>query len=181
MSIDQTYQALSRLLDYPKRKEELIASYQQVAGRLEQDGLESPALPFARMVEGSTLTELQEDYVAHFDFNPVFAPYLGHHLYGDNQKKAAFMIRVKQEFGRFGFAPADNELPDHLGVMLSFLGHLARLGEDRFRRGFIEELVLPGLKKLVAPCQSASASPWLTLVAAAELICSADCQEVSPC
>ena len=129
MSIIESYRGLSRLLDYPNDREGLLASYGSLASHLEQEGLPSPALPFASFVQGSTLAELQEDYVANFDFNPAAAPYLAHHLYGDNQKKGAFLIRVKQEFGRHDFTPEGCELPDHLAVLLSFLAHLAKRGE----------------------------------------------------
>ena len=181
MTIQESYEKLSRLLEYPEGKEALIECYEGVADYLGQGGLESPAAPFKELLRSSTLAELQEDYVAQFDFNPAAAPYLGHHLYGDNQKKATYMIQVKQEYGRHDFVPAAEELPDHLGVVLSFLAHLAQRGEHAFRRRFIEEMVLPGLQKLVASCAPRSSSPWLTLFEAAGLVLSHDCREVSTC
>ena len=181
MSIQESYHGLAQLLDYPQDRDGLLASYGDLASYLETSGHVSPAAPFAAFVASSTLAELQEDYVANFDFNPAAAPYLGHHLYGDNQKKGAYMIRVKQEFGRHDFTPEGCELPDHLAVLLGFLAHLARRGEDSFRRNFIEELVLPGLNKLVEGYARHAASPWLALIMAAELLCSADCKEVSTC
>lgn len=181
MSIHQSYQGLARLLDYPRDRDGLLASYGDLASHLLKSGLDAPAAPFAAFVQGSTLAELQEDYVANFDFNPAAAPYLGHHLYGDNQKKGTYMIKVKQEFGRHDFTPEGCELPDHLAVLLAFLAHLARRGEDSFRREFIEQLVLPGLNKLVEGCAKHSASPWLALLEAAELLCGADCKEVPTC
>ena len=181
MSIHESYDGLAQLLDYPHGKQGLLESYENLETFLGQRGIESPAAPFGELVKSSTLAELQEDYVAHFDFNPAAAPYLGHHLYGDNQKKGAYMIKVKQEFGRHDFDPVENELPDHLAVLLSFLAHLARRGEDAFRRQFIEEMIMPGLDKLVASCAPRSSSPWLTLIEAAGLLCSADCREVSTC
>ncbi|HBA90033.1 MAG TPA: nitrate reductase molybdenum cofactor assembly chaperone [Geobacter sp.] len=181
MSMQQSYEGLARLLEYPKEKEELLLSYINVAAYLRQNGIESRASLFGDMVRDSTLAELQEDYVAHFDFNPAAAPYLGHHLYGDNQKKGAYMIQVKQEYGRHDFEPPAEELPDHLAVVLYFLAHLARRGDDASRRDFIEKLVLPGLNKLIAASAARDASPWLTLVEAAELLCGADCREVPTC
>ena len=181
MSMQQSYEGLARLLEYPKEKNELLLSYNNVAGYLRQNGIESRTSLFGEMVRSATLASLQEDYVAHFDFNPAAAPYLGHHLYGDNQKKGGYMIQVKQEYGRYDFeAPAD-ELPDHLGVVLAFLAHLARRGEDKFRREFIEKLVLPGINKLLGASAPRDTSPWLTLVEAAELLCSADCREEATC
>ena len=103
-----------------------------MASKVLQDrDIESPLVPFARFVESSALEKLQEEYVATFDFNPAVALYLGHHLFGDNQKKGAYLIRLKQEFGRHGFTPSGNELPDHLPLVLGFLAHLARNVEDR--------------------------------------------------
>ena len=181
MSIQQGYDGLAKLLDYPEGKETLIQSYDNVATFLSESGIDSPAARFGELVQKSTLAELQEEYVAHFDFNPAAAPYLGHHLFGDNQKKAAYMIQVKQEYGRHEFEATSEELPDHLAVVLTFLAHLARRGEHAFRHQFIEEMVLPGLNKLIAACAPRDSSPWLTLVEAAELLCSTDCREVSTC
>ena len=181
MSVHESYAGLAQLLDYPKDRDGLLVSYGNVASHLEQSGLESPAAPFGAFVQGSSLAELQEDYVANFDFNPAAAPYLGHHLYGDNQKKGSYMIRVKQEYGLHDFAPEGCELPDHLAVLLGFLAHLAQRGEDSFRRSFIAEMVLPGLNKLVEGYARRADSPWLALVTAAEVLCSADCKEVSTC
>jgi len=181
MSIYYCYDGLARLLDYPEAAEELTSCYALLDGALKERGIASPAASFGEMIRSSSLAELQEDYVAHFDFNPAVAPYLGHHLYGDNQKKGAYMIRVKKEYLRYGFDPQGCELPDHLAVLLGFLAHLARLGEDPVRRRFIEELVQPGVEKLLAALAPRRLSPWLTLIEAAGLLLRADCQEVSTC
>ncbi|GFO58307.1 hypothetical protein GMST_06320 [Geomonas silvestris] len=181
MSIQESYQALARLLDYPKGKQELTESYRLVASFFSEYGMAPPAAPFGELLEEASLAELQEEYVAQFDFNPAQAPYLGHHLYGDNQKKGAYLIRVKQQYRSFDFAPPENELPDHLRVLLAFLGHLAGLGEDTLRRQFIAHEVQPGLDKLIEATGARGLSPWLTLVEAAGLLVSHDCREVSTC
>jgi len=181
MNIQQSYDDLARLLDYPAGKDGLLESCDSLAAFLKAHGHESPAAPFAELVRSSTLAELQEDYVAQFDFNPAAAPYLGHHLFGDNQKKGAYLIQVKQEFLRHEFDPAGCELPDHLPVLLAFLAHLVGRGEHAVRRRFIEELVRPGLDKLVATWSPRGGSPWLTLVEAAGLLLNTDREEVSTC
>jgi len=117
---------------------------------LRKKEIESPLAPFARFVESSALARLQEEYVATFDFNPAVALYLGHHLFGDNQNKGAYLIRLKQEFGRQGFTPSGNELPDHLPLVLGFLAYLARNVDAEVRRSFISEWVLPGVERLSA-------------------------------
>ena len=128
--------------------------------------------------------KLEEEYVATFDCNPAVALYLGHHLYGDNQKKGAYLIRLKEEFGRHGFVPSGNELPDHLPLLLGFLAYLARKGEDAARRSFISECVLPGVERLDAAFSARRDSPWRPVVDAVRLLCAEDSairEEGTPC
>ena len=114
MSLAECYDSLARMLDYPAGKDEMLADHGNAGRFLRKSEIESPLEPFGRFVETSALARLQEEYVATFDFNPVVALYLGHHLFGDNRKKGAYLIRLKQEFGRHDFAPSGPELPDHL-------------------------------------------------------------------
>jgi nitrate reductase molybdenum cofactor assembly chaperone NarJ/NarW len=181
MMVTGTYASLARMLDYPTEKKELEAAQGVVSAFLDAIHLDSPLSAFAGYVAAARLAELQEDYVATFDFNPVTAPYLGHHLFGDNQKKGEYMISLKQEFSRRNFNPAGNELPDHLGVLLAFLAHLARHEDASVRRLFISGYVLPGLQRLKAAFAGRGESPWQAPVAAAEAVCAAECKGVAPC
>jgi nitrate reductase delta subunit len=174
MSLAEGYSALARMLDYPEERERLLADYDKVRAVLQERETESPLAPFSGFVENSTLAKLQEEYVATFDFNPAVALYLGHHLFGDNQKKGAYLIRLKQEFGRHGFTPSGNELPDHLPLVLGFLASLARDMKDEGRRSFISECVLPGVERLSASFSARRDSPWKPVVEAARLLCVAD-------
>jgi nitrate reductase molybdenum cofactor assembly chaperone NarJ/NarW len=179
MSRAESYQALAMLLEYPQDREAMILCSDGLQSYLEKRGLEPSASSFADYLRGSTLARLQEDYLARFDSDPTKTPYLGHHLHDDSKKKATFMIRVKHEFTRSCFSPSTRELPDHLSVLLFFLAHLARLGEDERRRQFTAEAVLPGLKKLVAAGEPCDPSPWLPVIKTAEKLLSADCEEIA--
>ena len=184
MSLAECYASVARMLDYPAGKEGMLADYDTVRTVLHTNNIESPLEPFGRFVETSTLAELQEEYVATFDFNPAVALYLGHHLFGDNQKKGAYLIRLKQEFGRHDFAPSGPELPDHLPLVLGFLAYLARNVEDGVRRSFVSECVLPGVERLGAAFSARRDSPWKPVVEAARLLCAADSavpEEGKPC
>ena len=184
MSISDCYSSLARMLDYPGGKEGMAAACDVASKGLQGQGIESPLEPFGRFVQTSTLARLQEEYVATFDFNPAVALYLGHHLFGDNQKKGAYLIRLKQEFGRHGFAPLGSELPDHLPLVLGFLAHLARNVEDGVRRSFISECVLPGVDRLCAAFSGRGGSPWKPVIEAAKLLCAVDSaiqEESKPC
>ena len=184
MSLAECYASLARMLDYPEGKEGIVADAGKVSEVLQGRDIESPLEPFGRFVETATLSRLQEEYVATFDFNPAVALYLGHHLFGDHQKKGAYLIRLKREFGRYGFPPSGNELPDHLPLVLGFLAYLARRGDEGVRRSFISECVLPGVDRLCAAFSGRRESPWKPVVEAARLLCAADSavpEEGKPC
>jgi nitrate reductase delta subunit len=174
MMLAEGYASLGRMLAYPEGKETLLADSDAVSGILRKMDREHPLARFSRFVASSTLSKLQEDYVATFDFNPAVAPYLGHHLFGDNQRKGAYLIRLKREFGRHGFVPSGNELPDHLPLVLGFLSHLAQRGEDGVRRSFLSECVLPGVERLSAGFSARADSPWMAVVEATRILCAAD-------
>jgi nitrate reductase molybdenum cofactor assembly chaperone NarJ/NarW len=178
MSYQDSYLGLARLLCYPEAKEGLLENCDCVASHFKENGLGSPSAPFEALLRDLTLSGLQEEYVAVFDFNPKGSLYLGYHLQGDNQKRSAFMIGLKQEFARHAFAPAGNELPDHLAVLLSFLAHLVQHGEGDYRRRFIAERVLPGLGKMGATATASRPPAWQSLIDAAEALCNADSKEV---
>jgi nitrate reductase delta subunit len=184
MTLAAGYDSLARMLDYPQGVEGIVADCDAVRAILQANDIESPLEPFGRFLEASALARLQEEYVATFDFNPAVALYLGHHLFGDNRKKGAYLVRLKQEFGRRGFNPPGNELPDHLPLLLGFLAYLARNGEDGVRRSFVSECVLPGVERLGAAFSARRDSPWKPVVEAARLLCAADSaihEEGKPC
>ena len=178
MSVHESYLGLAQLLCYPEDKTALLESCDRISHHFRESGLESPAATFGAFLKDSTLSEMQEDYVVSIDFNPKGSLYLGHHLHGDDQKKGAFMIDIRQEFGRHEFNPEGNELPDHLAVLLGFLAHLVRRGEDDYRRQFIAEKVLPGLDRMMASNPEPRQSAWRFVVESAQQLCRADCQEV---
>lgn len=187
MTIAASYDALARMLDYPAEKEQLFADYVAVSAFLNKQRLDSSISAFAEFATASSLAELQEEYVATFDFNPATAPYLGHHLFGDNQKKGGYMIMLKQEFERCGYTPSGVELPDHLSVLLGFLAHLARQENNGTRRPFIADCVLAGVERLQTAFAARQESHWKVLVETARMLCAEDCkgltapEEVQPC
>lgn len=181
MKIASSYEALSRMLDYPQEKRALQDDYAIVREGV-GDLADDCSLPaFRDFIAASELTTLQEEYVATFDFNPATSLYLGHHLFGDNQKKSGYMIGLKQEFSRYGYCPVGNELPDHLSVVLGFLAFLSEGEKSDERRSLIAKLVLPGVERLNAAFASKQDSPWRPILEAVQLLCTADCKEVPSC
>jgi nitrate reductase molybdenum cofactor assembly chaperone NarJ/NarW len=174
MTIAETYTFLSRMIGYPEKKEVVHASGEAVSRFLHEQGIDYSLAPFTEFVARSSLATLQEEYIATFDFNPALALYLGHHLYGDNQKKALYLIDLKQEYRRYSFAPSTTELPDHLPLVLEFLAHLSRNVEDEARQAFITNRVLPGMDRLLTGFASRKNSPWQAVVEATRFFCSTD-------
>ncbi len=182
MTIADSYEALSRMIDYPSEKTGLQSDCDLVTAFMKKQKMaHKPLSSFADFAKRSPLALLQEEYVATFDFNPATAPYLGHHLFGDNQKKGSYMIMLKQEFERFGYSPGGVELPDHLAVVLGFLAHLARQDGALSRQKFIADAVLPGMERMNSAFADRQDSPWKTLVETARLLCAEDCKEVHSC
>ena len=181
MTIAASYDALARLLDYPAEKERLHTDSEIVSAFLNKLRLDSSLPSFAEFAAASSLAALQEEYVATFDFNPATAPYLGHHLFGDNQKKGGYMIMLKQEFERCGYIPAGTELPDHISVVLGFLAHLARQEENGARQPFIAACVLPGMERMRAAFDARQDFHWKVLIETARMLCAEDCKEVHSC
>jgi nitrate reductase delta subunit len=172
MSIADAYAGLARMFDYPEDAARMRTARNDVNSFLAEHHLEFSLASFST---DTPLARIQEEYVALFDFNPATAPYLGHHLFGDNQKKGGYMIGLKQEYGRHGFIPPGNELPDHLSVVLAFLAHLAQTESEDARQAFIAEKALPGIERMCAAFAARQDSPWTLVVEAARLVCTADC------
>lgn len=174
MNRAESYRALARLFAYPRDREELVSALERLAASLE-DGV--PTADFARFLAAVDISSLQEEYVAAFDFNPACAPYLGHHLFGDNARKGEYMVGVKGLYRAHDYQFPENELPDHLPLLFGFAAHLSRNGEDGERRKFIAEYVVAGMEKLHAAAAGRENFPWRSLTAAAHALCAADCKE----
>ncbi|MBJ6727146.1 nitrate reductase molybdenum cofactor assembly chaperone [Geomesophilobacter sediminis] len=180
MTLAACYRALAALMQYPEDRDAMLVNLDRATEHLLRCNLEPIASSFVDFLGRSSLEEIQEDFVATFDFNPGRAPYLGHHLYRDHGKRSSYLIKLKQEFARYGFVPTGCELPDHLSVLAHFLAHLAETNQDSPRRSLLEQAVLPGLKKLTEN-QDRSRPHWLPLFEAAHHVMTQDCREDPPC
>jgi nitrate reductase delta subunit len=79
-----------------------------------------PLETFLDHVAAATLTDLQADYVATFDQRKRFSPYLTYFAYGDTRKRGMALLRFKHAYRTAGLDLTDEELPDHLSVVLEF-------------------------------------------------------------
>ena len=100
---------------------------------------------FSARTDGLAVEELQELYVQTFDLNPVCALEVGWQLYGDNYDRGNFLVKMRQELGRYG-VPENIELPDHLCHVLPLLACM----EAEAAGNFGKASVIPALNKMLA-------------------------------
>lgn len=78
--------------------------------------------------------QAQQHYVEVFDLRRATAPYLTYYLHGDTRRRGAALLALKQAYRAHGFVPPEDELPDHLPVVLEFAARAgAGAGEAALR------------------------------------------------
>ncbi len=100
---------------------------------------------FSSFLEQTPPDQREEIYTDAFEFHSPSFPYVGYHLFRENERRALFMAGLKEHYGIHGFSEGP-ELPDRLSVMLRFLAQ----DEDAEEREIIDWCVVPALEKMVA-------------------------------
>ncbi len=83
---------------------------------------------FRDFAEENSLGKLQEVYSGFFDLNSICHPYVGYQLFGENYKRSAFLVGLKQSYRAEGFEADADEIPDRLSTVLRFAAQSK--GED---------------------------------------------------
>ncbi|MBT3149507.1 nitrate reductase molybdenum cofactor assembly chaperone [Streptomyces sp. CHD11] len=79
-----------------------------------------PLLRFVEHAEDAGTDALAAAYVTTFDHRKRCCPYLTYYAHGDTRKRGLALVRLKQTYARAGWRITDDELPDHLAVVLEF-------------------------------------------------------------
>jgi len=120
MTAAAAWQAQSLLLGYPD--EELLGRVgllRRVCATV--DGcVGDPLRRFLDHLERAPLTELAADYVATFDHRKRCCLYLTYYGHGDTRKRGMALLALKQTYAAAGLRLTDEELPDHLAVVLEY-------------------------------------------------------------
>ncbi len=106
---------------------------------------------FCAFVERTPLGRLEEVYTGTFDLDAACHPYVGYHLFGESYKRSLFLLELKERYRAHGFV-VENELPDHLAVLLRFLAQshdTALIGE------IVQEALVPALERMTGRATSA--------------------------
>jgi nitrate reductase delta subunit len=118
--VTATWQAASLLLGYPdERFFAQVTLLRDVAGRLPSAAGE-PLGHFISHVETTPPVDLAAAYVDTFDHRRRCCLYLTYYTYGDTRKRGMALLRFKHAYKAAGMELSDDELPDHLAVVLEF-------------------------------------------------------------
>lgn len=114
------WQAQSLLLAYPDEQlSDHLTLALKVAGTQPRT-VGRPLVRFAEHVERIPLPELAADYVTTFDHRKRCCLFLTYYAHGDTRKRGVALLRLKQTYARAGWRLTEDELPDHLAVVLEF-------------------------------------------------------------
>lgn len=114
------WQSASLLLDYPTEQlHERVPLIRAAAEKLPAD-VGDPLRRFLDHLAVTPLTELAADYVRTFDSRRRCCLFLTYFSNGDTRKRGVALLRFKQTYLRSGLVLADDELPDHLAVVLEY-------------------------------------------------------------
>ncbi len=70
--------------------------------------------------ERTPLPAVQAHYVETFDLRKRCCLYLTYYTHGDTRRRGLALLRFRQAYQRAGLVLTDEELPDHLAVVLEF-------------------------------------------------------------
>lgn len=119
----QLYQVISLILDYPGAQlRERLPVLRRAAQECARSGVRGAAalLPLLDHLERAPLEALERDYVETFDLRRRCCLHLSYYGYGDTRKRGMALLDIKQAYQASGVDLSDDELPDHLCVLLEF-------------------------------------------------------------
>ena len=149
--IRKLYQCFARILEYPAGGTLQAALTAQ--GLLMDENPEAAAQlkGFHEYAASLPPRRLEEVYTGTFDLDAACHPYVGYHLFGETYKRSIFLVELKQRYSAEGFSFPDNELPDHLAVILHFL---ATTRDNTMAEEIARDALLPVLDRMTGRAKS---------------------------
>src|SRR3954453_817463 len=120
VQLTTAWQSASLLLGYPDHQ---LLDHLDLIGRASRhlpDRVGEPLRATVARLADTPITELEASYVETFDSrrrNNLFLTYFAH---GDTRKRGVALLRFKQTYLASGYELTDDELPDHLCVVLEY-------------------------------------------------------------
>ncbi|MFF9607301.1 nitrate reductase molybdenum cofactor assembly chaperone [Streptomyces sp. NPDC014684] len=116
------WQLQSLLLAYPDEGLPEHLSLARRAAPALPERVRDPLLAFTGHAERTPAAELATAYVDTFDHRRRCCPYLTYYAHGDTRRRGIALLRLKQAYAAAGLRLTEDELPDHLAVVLEFAG-----------------------------------------------------------
>ncbi|MEU0500104.1 nitrate reductase molybdenum cofactor assembly chaperone [Nocardia sp. NPDC005998] len=119
------------LLDYPS--EQMLATIDQIDDAAMQlpDEVGAQLLEFVHHLRATPPITLAQQYVETFDMRRRSSMHLTFYAYGDTRKRGMALLRFKHAYRHAGVELGDEELPDHLPVLLEFAATVDPIGGER--------------------------------------------------
>ncbi len=150
------YAILADALHYPYPG--LLAKLQAGIQTFPQSPARIAFQTFVDSIQRLTLGEWEELYTHTLDLNPAVAPYIGYQLWGDGYPRGNFMAALNRTYRDAG-VEVDGELPDHLGVVLTYLETGSHLPTE------LVEAFEPAIQKMLATLRKSEAdNPYVYLL-----------------
>jgi nitrate reductase delta subunit len=143
------YNLFAEILEYPT--EELPGQVKRCWALLSHIDSEAADLlqEFQDFVDQTSLDRLMEIYSSTFDLQVVCYPYVGYQLFGESYKRGAFLVGLKEHYRMYEFSSAENELPDHLAVIMRFVAAVDDQELDqKLNHKLVAVCVIPALEKM---------------------------------
>lgn len=136
------------------------ADLQAEVGKMSPGAAQNDMERFVGAIAGLELGEWEELHTRTLDLSPLFVPYVGHAVWGENYRRGEFMAELKGAQREAGIDPA-GELPDHIEPILRYLDSVPEPLLD------LIEVLPAAVEKMVAQLKKAeSDNPYRHLLAA---------------
>jgi nitrate reductase delta subunit len=114
------WQAASLLLTYPDDQLVDRLDLLRSVAAAQDVRVGGPLRRFLDHVAATAPDDLAADYVATFDHRRRCCLFLTYYAHGDTRRRGIALLRLKHTYAAAGLHLRDDELPDHLAVMLEF-------------------------------------------------------------
>lgn len=119
------------LLDYPSQQ--TLAMVDELTGAVSElpREMQEHLGGFLTHLRTSDPIALAQEYVETFDMRRRSSLHLTFYAYGDTRKRGMALLRFKHAYRHGGVELGDEELPDHLPVLLEFAATVDPIGGER--------------------------------------------------
>lgn len=152
------------LLSYPDDRLKSVAA--DCLGQLKEQAPDAaePFEDYINFIELHDIPQIEEMFTATFDLQAFCHPYVGFQLCGESQARTMFMMKLKELYTQHDFS-CGTELPDHLGVMLRFIGSTR---DPQGNAEIVSDALLPALEKILKGIE-AQDHPYRQLIRALQI------------